>query len=65
MRKNEIFDYTIIGSGPTACFSALSLSENSNLVSKQSNLKEISFNYPDQLNSKSEFVLNKLKSFSN
>ena len=43
----------------------LSLSENSNLVSKQSNLKEISFNYPDQLNSKSEFVLNKLKSFSN
>ena len=32
------------------------LSENSNLVSKQSNLKEISFNYPDQLNSKSEFV---------
>ena len=43
----------------------LSLSENTNLVSKQSNLKEISFNYPDQLNSKSEFVLNKLKSFSN
>ncbi len=43
----------------------LSLSENSNLVSKQSNLKEISFNYPDHLNSKAEFVLNKLKSFSN
>ena len=28
MKKNEIFDYIIIGSGPTACFSALSLSEN-------------------------------------
>ena len=42
----------------------LALNENSNLVSKNSKIKEISFNYPEEINSKSEFVLNKLKSFS-
>ena len=42
----------------------LALNENSNLVSKNSKIKEISFNYPKEINSKSEFVLNKLKSFS-
>ena len=43
----------------------LSLSDNSNLVSKNSSLREISINYPKKIYSKSEFLLNKLKSFSN
>lgn len=43
----------------------LSLSDNSNLVSKNSSVREISINYPEKIYSKSEFLLNKLKSFSN
>ncbi len=43
----------------------LSLSDNSNLISKNSSVREISINYPEKIYSKSEFLLNKLKSFSN
>ncbi len=43
----------------------LSLNDNSNLVSKNSSVREISINYPEKIYSKSEFLLNKLKSFSN
>ena len=42
----------------------LSLSDNSNLVSKNSSVREISINYPEKIYSKSEFLLNKLKSYN-